>query len=371
MVTHTGQKLFFIINSLNGGAAGRMVSNLCNHFSNQDFNVSIICLNQANPGYYLVPNIKIYSLIGTNRKSNFVLRIWYSALTFFKLLTLLIKHRPKMVISFMASANLWTGITCNLYFIPYIVSERSTPDVTINKLNLLQRWLSYHIYAKAKVIVIPSKGMIPYFRKTKSFKKLKNFEVINYPINHFKPSVKKSVHNRKFILAVGRLDDQKSFDLLITAFKDIKRQNIDLLISGEGDEPKKLEDQIKGLNLEHRIKLIGVKANLQDYYRQAQLFVLSSRNEGYPNALVEAMSLGCACVATTDCDFGPSDTIEHEKNGLLVKVNSPSHLTEAMNRTLEDSALKSKIADNEKLINHINSTESTSAKWERLVLQNL
>lgn len=367
MVTHTGQKLFFIINSLNGGAAGRTISNLCNYFSDHNFNVIIICLNQATPAYYLVPNIKIYSLIKTERKSNFVLRIWYSALTFFKLLTLLIQHRPKMVISFMASANLWAGITCNLYFIPYIVSERITPDV---KFNLLLRWLSYHIYAKAKVIVIPSKGMIPYFRKTKSFRKLKNFEVINYPINQFKPSVKRSVHKRKFILAVGRLDDQKIFDLLITAFKDIKRQDIDLLISGEGDEPKKLEDQIKGLNLEHRIKLIGVKANLQDYYRQAQLFVLSSRNEGYPNALVEAMSLGCSCVAT-DCDFGPSDTIEHEKNGLLVKVNSPSHLTEAMNRTLEDSALKSKTADNKKLINNINSTENTSAKWERLVLQNL
>jgi glycosyltransferase involved in cell wall biosynthesis len=370
MVTRKGQNLFFIINSLNGGGAERVISNLCNYFSSHQFDVSIICLNRANPAYYLAPEIKVYTLIRSERKSNFLFRIWYSLATFVKLFTLLVRHRPKMVISFMSSANLWAGITCNLLAVPYIVSERITPDVTVNKFNLLLRWLSFHIYNKAKVIVVPSKGMIPCFRKNKSFRKLKNFEVINNPINQFKSAVARGVHKRKFILAVGRLDDQKGFDLLITAFKDVQREDIDLLISGEGDERKKLEDQIKELNLEHRVKLIGFKANLQDYYKQAQLFVLSSRNEGYPNVLVEAMSLGCACVAT-DCDFGPSDIIEHEMNGLLVKVNSSIHLTEAMNRALEDSALKSRIANNAKLINNTNSAENTSAKWEKLVLQNL
>ncbi len=368
MVSPT-RKLFFIINTLNAGGAERVISNLCNYFNNRNFDVSIVCLNQTNPAYYLAPEIKVYTLVGTERKSNFLFRIWYSVVTFFKLLTLLMKYRPKMIISFMVTANLWTGIAGNMLSIPYIVSERTTPDVTVNKFNYILRWLSYHIYNKAKAIVVPSKGMIPCFRKNKSFKNLNNFEVINNPINQFKPSAAKGVHKRKFILAVGRLDDQKGFDLLITAFKSMQRQDIDLLISGEGSERKKLEDQIRELNLEHQVKLIGFKVNLQDYYKQAQLFVLSSRIEGYPNVLVEAMSLGCACVAT-NCEFGPSDIIEHEKNGLLVKVNSPTHLAEAMNRALEDLILKAKIAHNAKLINYSNSTKNTSEKWEKLVLQN-
>lgn len=363
-------KLFFIINTLNGGGAERVISNLCNYFNNRNFDVSIVCLNKTTPAYYLAPEIKVYTLVDTERKSNSLFRIWYSGVTFFKLLTLLIRNRPKMVISFMTTSNLWAGITCNTLAIPYIVSERTTPDDTVNKFNYILRWLSYHIYNKAKMIVVPSKGIIPCFRKNKSFRNLNNFEVINNPINQFKPSVATGVHKRKFILAVGRLDELKGFDLLITAFKSVQRMNIDLLISGEGPDRKKLEDQIQDLNLEHRVKLIGFKANLQDYYKQAQLFVLSSRNEGYPNVLVEAMSLGCACVAA-DCEFGPSDIIEHEKNGLLVKANSSTHLAEAMNRALEDSLLKAKIATNAKLINDANSTQNTSEKWEKLVLQSL
>ncbi|WEK21300.1 MAG: glycosyltransferase [Candidatus Pedobacter colombiensis] len=362
------KKLFFIINTLNGGGAERVISNLCNYFNNRSFDVSIICLNHTTPAYYLAPEIKVYTLVDTERKSNFLFRIWYSGLTFFKLLTLLVRYRPKMIISFMTTANLWTGITCNILGIPYIVSERTTPDDTVNKFNYALRWLSYHIYNKAKMIVVPSKGMIPCFRKNKSFRNLKNFEVINNPINQFTSSEAIDVHKRKFILAVGRLDEFKGFDLLITAFKSVQREDVDLLISGEGCDRKKLEDQIQDLNLAHRVKLIGFKSNLQDYYKQAQLFVLSSRIEGYPNVLVEAMSLGCACVAT-DCEFGPSDIIEHEKNGLLVKANSPTHLAEAINRALEDSTLKARIANNAKLINYANSAKNTSGKWEKLVLQ--
>ncbi|SDJ60015.1 Glycosyltransferase involved in cell wall bisynthesis [Pedobacter sp. ok626] len=369
MATPT-RKLFFIINTLNAGGAERVISNLCNYFNSRNFDVSIVCLNQSEPAYYLAPEIKVYTLVDTERKSNFLFRIWYSGVTFFKLLNLLMSHRPKMMISFMTTANLWAGIACNVLGIPYIVSERTSPDDTVNKFNYLFRWLSYQIYNKAQMIVVPSKGMIPCFRKNKSFRKLQNFEVINNPINQFKPSVATGVHKRKFILAVGRLDELKGFDLLITAFKSVQRKDVDLLISGEGPDRKKLEDQILDLDLEHRVKLIGFKSNLQDYYKQAQLFVLSSRLEGYPNVLVEAMSLGCACVAA-DCEFGPADIIEHEKNGLLVKANSPIHLAEAMNRALEDTVLKAKMASNARLIIHANSTENTSEKWEKLVLQSI
>jgi len=363
-------KLIFAINSLNGGGAERVISNLSNYLYNRGFGVTIVCLNEAKPAYYLEKGIKIVSLIHDKRKEHFLYRLWYGAVTFSKLLYLLVREKPSCVISFMTSANLWIGLTCNILNIPYLVSERVTPDYTVNQFNYFLRWLSAAMYSKSKAIVVPSKGMVDGFKKNKSFSRLSNFEVINNPVSHFNSACLERVYPHKFILSVGRLDHQKGFDLLIQAFAELELSDVDLLISGEGGERENLENQIKELNLNDRVKLIGYQKNLQDYYRQAELFVLSSRNEGYPNVLVEAMSLGCACIAT-DCEFGPSDIIENEKNGLLIKANSINYLSQAIKRTMSDPVLKIKMSVNAQLINQTNSLENTFAKWEKLILNNI
>jgi len=363
-------KLIFAINSLNGGGAERVISNLGNYFYNRGFDVTMVCLNDAKPAYFLEEGIKVISLIDKERNEHFFYRLWYGGVTFFKLLYLLIKEKPSCVVSFMTSANLWIGLTCNILNTPYLVSERITPDYTVNQFNYFLRWLSAAVYSKSKAIVVPSRGMIDGFKKNKSFSGLSNFEVINNPVSQFIPARLERVYPRKFILSVGRLDRQKGFDLLIQAFSKLQIADLDLLISGEGDERVNLENQIKELNLNDRVKLIGYQKNLQDYYRQAELFVLSSRNEGYPNVLVEAMSLGCACVAT-DCEFGPSDIIENEMNGLLVKANSTKYLYEAIKRTMSDPVLKIKMSVNAQLINQTNSLENTFAKWEKLILNHI
>jgi glycosyltransferase involved in cell wall biosynthesis len=359
-------KLFFAINSLNGGGAERVISNLGNYFYKRGYDVTVVCLNNAKPAYFLEEGIKVISLIGTKRSEHILYRIWYGGVTFYKLLNLLASEKPSCVISFMTSANLWLGLTCNIIRTPYFVSERVTPDYTVNRLNFIMRQLSASIYSKSKAIVVPSKRMVDGFKKNKSFSRLSNFEVINNPVSQFIPASLERVYPRKFLLSVGRLDHQKGFDLLIEAFAKLAISDVDLLILGDGNERKNLEHQIKRLNLNDRVKLIGYQGNLQDYYKQAELFVLSSRNEGYPNVLVEAMSLGCACIAN-DCEYGPSDIIEHEKNGLLVEVNNTKHLCEAIKRTISDPALKTKMSVNAQLINQTNSLENTLAKWENLI----
>ncbi|MBG6234392.1 glycosyltransferase involved in cell wall biosynthesis [Pedobacter sp. CAN_A7] len=359
-------KLFFAINSLHGGGAERVISNLGNYFCKRGYDVTLVCLNDAKPAYFLEEGIRVISLIDTERSKHILYRIWYGGVTFCKLLYLLGSEKPSCVVSFMTSANLWVGLTCNILKTPYLVSERVTPDYTVNRLNYFLRRLSASIYSKSKAIVVPSKGMVDGFRKNKSFRRLSNFEVINNPVSKFIPASLESVYPRKFILSVGRLDHQKGFDLLIDAFAKLTISDVDLLILGEGNERKNLESQIKRLNLNHRVKLIGYQNNLQDYYKQAELFVLSSRNEGYPNVLVEAMSLGCACVAN-DCEYGPSDIIEHEKNGLLVKVNNTKQLSEAIKRAISDPVLKINMSVNAQLINQTNSLENTFTKWENLI----
>nr|WP_121272977.1 glycosyltransferase [Pedobacter schmidteae] len=368
MTKHTGRKLLFVVNSLDGGVTERMIANLCNYFDNHEYEVSIVCLNKTYRAYFLGTEIKISALKGLNPDSRLINKLWYIFSTFFRLIALLRRYKPNMVISFKTSANLWAGITCSLLTIPYVLSERITEDTTFIKLNRLLTWFFLKIYNNAKMVVVPSKRMTIGFGKGKHFKPIANCEVISYPVNQLRPLVARGVHKRKFILAAGRLDDQKSFAHLITAFKGLSQQDVDLLVLGEGGEFPKLEAQIKQMGMQHRIMLIGFKECLQDYYKEAQLFVLSARDQSYSSIVAEAMNLGCTCIAT-DCEQELSDSTAQEKNGLLVKVNGLAHLTEAMNLALSNSTAKKGALKHTNQDNKTTFAEITSAKWEKLIQQ--
>ncbi|MCX2574299.1 glycosyltransferase family 4 protein [Pedobacter sandarakinus] len=360
------KKIFFVINSLEGGGAERVISNLSNSFSKKNYKVSILCLNTAAVKYEVDEHINIINLVKRKSNTNTLNRIKYAWLTFYRLLKILHKEKPACTISFMTSANLYSGFCCLLLGLPYLVSERTTPDDTINKYNRFFQWFSFTVYRKAKAIVLPARGMGVGFKRNMLFQRLQNFTTINNPIHAFKRPSYQMVHSERFILAVGRLDYQKGFDILIDAYDKLGLKNVALLISGEGPERKNLESQIAALGLQHRVLLIGFKSNLQDYYAQAELFVLSSRNEGYPNALVEAMGSGCACVAV-DCEFGPSEIIEHNVNGILVKHGDTQALSLAIAKLLDSKSLKAKFSNNAKQINHTNSIEQITLNWENLI----
>jgi glycosyltransferase involved in cell wall biosynthesis len=277
-----------------------------------------------------------------------------------------LSKKPACIISFMTSANLWAGLTGMLTNTEYIVSERTTPDHTINKYRGFLKWFSFLVYSNARAIVLPSRGIENCLKKNRGFAGLKNYKVINNPVNSSCELTTEKVNNKKFILGVGRLSYEKGFDQLIAAFKESNTKDTDLLIAGDGVERNTLKQQIASLKLENSVKLIGVKENLQDYYSQAELFVLPSRNEGYPNALIEAMSMGCSCIAM-DCEFGPSEIIEHQKNGLLVENQSISKLSKAIAKILKDPVLKQKLGVNARLINNTNSLQSISSQWEDII----
>jgi len=138
------------------------------------------------------------------------------------------------------------------------------------------------------------------------------------------------------LLAVGRLTRQKGFDTLLTAFASVRREvPARLVILGEGDSRATLETLREELGLADAVDLPGFTPNPYPHMARASLFVLSSRWEGFPNALVEAMALGTPVVAT-ECPSGPREILRGGHTGPLVPVDDAEALARAILTTLAD-----------------------------------
>ena len=145
------------------------------------------------------------------------------------------------------------------------------------------------------------------------------------------------------IAAAGRLVPQKGFDLLIEAFAALDAPDWNLVIHGEGPDREALTAKADALGLGARFSLPGNVTDLPAHLATASLFVLSSRYEGFPNVLCEAMACGLPVIAF-DCPSGPADIIRPEIDGLLVKPQDVAGLTEALSRLIADASLRRALA---------------------------
>jgi len=137
------------------------------------------------------------------------------------------------------------------------------------------------------------------------------------------------------VMGVGRLVPQKGFETLLRAFADVARPRaLHLVILGEGPERSPLLEQASELGIADRVFLPGFVPNPQAYLQRARVFALSSRNEGFPGALIEAMEAGAAIVST-DCRFGPDQILDGGRFGRLVPVTDAKSLAAALGRELD------------------------------------
>ena len=139
------------------------------------------------------------------------------------------------------------------------------------------------------------------------------------------------------IVAAGRLTAQKGFDLLLQAFRLLADRNkaARLLILGEGELRRDLEALVVELGLRDLVELPGFARNPWAYMARAAAYVMSSRFEGMPLALVEALACG-APVVSTDCPSGPAEILEHGRLGILVPPSDAEALAAGLERTLDD-----------------------------------
>lgn len=144
------------------------------------------------------------------------------------------------------------------------------------------------------------------------------------------------------ILACGRLTKQKDYPTLFRAFAQLSGPELRLSILGDGDLRENLSKMAKDLDIADRVNFLGFQRDPFSYMRRADIFVLSSRWEGFGNVLVEAMAMGTP-VVSTNCPHGPSEIIEAGRNGLLVPTENPDALAAALQSLIDDPALRKRL----------------------------
>ncbi len=152
---------------------------------------------------------------------------------------------------------------------------------------------------------------------------------------------------QKTVMAAGRLTYQKGFDMLIDAWIKIHQNYPDwkLIIYGDGDLRDVLQQKIDRNNLSNNIKLFGNVLSLSNYFDKADFFVLSSRYEGLPMVILEAMANRLPCIAF-DCQCGPSDIITNKVDGILVEAGNVDQLSNEIINLIEDENLRQVLSSN-------------------------
>lgn len=185
-------------------------------------------------------------------------------------------------------------------------------------------------YIRKALLVVPTK---------KEYQSLNNRPFtpsVKYLSDWFDPSVKavprvRSVDKVKFMSA-GMLDQRKGFDLLVAAIgciPECQRDNFHFTIFGDGNQREQLEGMINSLSLQECVTLAGFVSDLTPYYNMFDVFILSSRFEGFPLVMVSALASGMPVIAF-DCETGPRDIIIPGFNGILVDNGDVKKLSEAI-----------------------------------------
>lgn len=337
------KKIVFIITSFRAGGAEKFIVNLANNLDSKKYMKSIIVINgegpfrsQINKDIELV-DLKI-SRVSKSRKAliesinHINPDIIFSTLTHLNLTILSLKKafksNPKIIVREATNLILFLGKGNMLKKVFYKTAIRlfykNADKIIMQCLTMKDDFIRNFKVDLNKVITIYNPVDI------KKIESLSNESVLDYDF----------LDEELNLISVGRLSQEKDFKSLIDAIplliKKYHLRNVKLLIIGEGPERDNLMSQIESLGLEDVVHLIGFKDNPYKYMKRADIFVLSSKIEGFPNVLLEA--LGCKLkIVSTDCISGPKEILGNNEFGYLCEVENPISLADAIFKSATQS----------------------------------
>jgi glycosyltransferase involved in cell wall biosynthesis len=295
--------------SLEMGGTERVVAILANQFAQKSgVQVHLVLSSNKKPFFSLDERVYVHTP-GFDYKH--YIRLRFSLMIMKYLRRTCINAQVDTLLSFGGRYNAFSILAMKGTGINVYVSDRSQPGISYG---VILDILNPRIYRSAKgIIAQTSVASSVVFNKTKH----KNIKVIGNPVD-LVPSL--PIEKKKVVLNVGRFITGKNQNQLIRLFEELPNKNWELWFIGDGPEWENCKKLADKMICRERIKFFGKLNELHNWYMQASIFAFTSVSEGFPNALAEAMSAGCASVSY-DCLAGPSDLIEDQKNGFLVDLN--------------------------------------------------
>jgi glycosyltransferase involved in cell wall biosynthesis len=253
--------------------------------------------------------------------------------------------RPSVIVAFLSNVNVAAVFASAGLGIPVIACERIDPFVMPTPVTL--RLACRCAYPFADALMVQTSAVAAKYAASLSWP-LRRLAVIPNPLHPQAVAVKRAVRigERRRLLSVGRLHEQKQFDVLIDTFAGVASRHTEwsLRIVGEGPLRTVLQDQVVRLGLADRIVVAGRTADIADEFAAADAFALASQYEGFPNALMEAMAAGLPCI-TFDCPSGPRELALDGQAALLVPANDRAALGEALERIMSDADLRAELGE--------------------------
>ncbi len=381
------------IGSLQKGGAERVMVNLAGYFFEQGYRVTLVTTYLSNneyevkhaawkvvpagaPGGVLVNDIdenpawvnpdggekdgirRVFSaLLKSEQKS----RAANLKLRYQKLRNIWKQLNPDVVLSFIGKNNIMALSTATREGIKVVVSVRADPAMEYNTAALKSGMLA--TFGSAAGIVVQSTGARDYFP---SFIR-KKCEILPNSLNESFIRKRYIGDREKKIVMVGRLDANKNQAMVMEAFKEATKDKFtdySLVIYGDGPDMLKLQRQAVSLGIDRKVEFKGLVRHVAEHIEKAYMYILASDQEGMPNSLIEAMSLGLACISTNCPCGGPADLIRNGENGILVPVRDKDAMKDAILRLLEDKELTEKIGAEASKIQELYRPEVANAKWK-------
>lgn len=350
---------FLIMNMDNKGGTERVTSMIANTLSDKYQTFIFSCQKGENPYFHVDKHVIVKSLHGEQTKNTILRKVK----VFRELHSKIEKYDVDVVVA--------VDVALYLYLYPLqltkqckcIAWEHFNYYISPNKMVKFGRKLA----AKhADCLIVLGKNDVNNYKQ--NLPRIKNIKYIYNPVAV--STLGQADIDSKRVMAAGRLEDQKGFDLLIDAWSKIEKDCPEwhLDIFGEGSKREELEQQIIDLGL-NNVFIKGYANNIAEEFKKSSVFALSSRYEGFVLVLIEAQANGLPCVSF-NCKEGPAEIITDNKNGFLVENGNVSEFANKLKQVLIDDQLRASFARHAKDNLTRFDILSIKSEWEK-VIENL